>query len=424
MAGKDANLGRVTLRFLDDPAMECAYRDDYHYRTVRQVRIALILGIVLTAAFGLLDGWVTPAARHELWFIRYAIISPFFLALLVLSFTRAALHLLQPGVALGMLLCGVGIIAMNVIAPEPGNHLYYAGLLLLFMYPPFIRMRFSLAAPVSAVLVAAYELAATELAGAPLHVLVNNTFFLSSAAAIGLLNTYLLELYTRRNFLQRIQLEAERERSERLLLNILPRSIADRLKRDSGTIADGFAEATVLFADIAGFTRIAAEREPGEVVGILNDLFSEFDSLAEGRGVEKIKTIGDAYMAVAGLPIGRADHAHAMANLALDMQEAVMRRENGRDGSFSLRIGLNSGPVVAGVIGRKKFIYDVWGDTVNTASRMESHGVPGGIHVTEGTYRLLRRDYRFEERGIVPIKGKGDMRTYLLVGRAEPVPDV
>jgi class 3 adenylate cyclase len=232
-----------------------------------------------------------------------------------------------------------------------------------------------------------------------------------------MITSYMLELFARKNFIQQILLEEEREKSERLLLNILPVSIAERLKQKQETIADGFAEATVLFADIAGFTRLAASRTPREVVDMLNDIFSEFDRLAEKHGVEKIKTIGDAYMAVAGLPVNTPDHAAAIIELALDMQDAVTRRAAGGGGPISLRIGINTGPVVAGVIGTKKFIYDVWGDTVNTASRMESHGVAGGIQVTEETYRRLKHAYRLEERGTMKIKGKGEMRTYLLSGR-------
>lgn len=154
---------------------------------------------------------------------------------------------------------------------------------------------------------------------------------------------------------------------------------------------------------------------------MLNDIFSEFDHLAEKHGVEKIKTIGDAYMAVAGLPVNTPDHATAIVELALDMQDAVARRGIAGHGPISLRIGINTGPVVAGVIGTKKFIYDVWGDTVNTASRMESHGVAGGIQVTEETYRRLKHAYRLEGRGALKIKGKGEMHTYLLTGRVGSV---
>ncbi len=203
--------------------------------------------------------------------------------------------------------------------------------------------------------------------------------------------------------------------SDGLLLNILPRSIAERLKRDPGVIAERHDDVTVLFADVADFTPFAERTSPEQVVGVLDEIFSAFDDLTEQRGLEKIKTIGDAYMAVGGVPEPRADHAEAIAALAIDMQVELARVCSALGLSLAVRIGIDSGPVVAGVIGRRKFIYDLWGDTVNTASRMESHGVPGRIQVTEGTYRRLRDRYRFEDRGETEIKGKGRIRTYLLI---------
>lgn len=212
-------------------------------------------------------------------------------------------------------------------------------------------------------------------------------------------------------------LEEERARSERLLLNILPHPIAERLKQGAGVIADRFSEATVLFADIAGFTPISASLDPAELVAWLNDVFSSFDHLAEQHGLEKIKTIGDMYMAVSGLPMPRPDHAEAAADLALALCDEMARRSAPDGSPLQMRIGIHTGPVVAGVIGQRKFAYDLWGDTVNTASRMESHGVGGAIQVSEATYARLRRRYAFEERGAIEIKGKGAMRTYFLTGR-------
>jgi class 3 adenylate cyclase len=214
-------------------------------------------------------------------------------------------------------------------------------------------------------------------------------------------------------------LQAEQATSERLLLNILPRPIADRLKRRPGVIADGFPDATVLFADIVDFTRLSADLPPEHLVAWLNDLFSSFDHLSDDYGLEKIKTVGDAYMAVAGLPAPREDHARVAAEMALAMQHEVARRTAPNGEPLRMRIGLHSGPVVAGVIGVRKFIYDLWGDTVNTASRMESHGLAGAIQVTEAAHERLREAYSFEERGVVMIKGKGEMRTYLLTGRRD-----
>ncbi|WP_017658530.1 adenylate/guanylate cyclase domain-containing protein [Baaleninema simplex] len=215
------------------------------------------------------------------------------------------------------------------------------------------------------------------------------------------------------------QLRVEQEKSERLLLNILPQAIAERLKQNPRTIADSFADVSVLFADIVGFTKLWSRISPTQLVELLNEIFSGFDELAEKNGLEKIKTIGDAYMVVGGLPIPRADHAEAIAQMALDMQRQMAQFNQGDREPFSIRIGISTGPVVAGVIGTNKFIYDLWGDTVNTASRMESHGIANTIQVTEATYERLKDRFIFERRGVIEVKGKGKMTTYLLVDRKE-----
>jgi class 3 adenylate cyclase len=211
---------------------------------------------------------------------------------------------------------------------------------------------------------------------------------------------------------------AERERSEQLLLNVLPAPIAARLKQGEEVIADGFPEVTVLFADLVDFTRRSQETTPERVVRMLDDLFSALDGLAERYGLEKIKTVGDAYMVVGGLPEPRPDHAEAVAEMALALREEVARHLDPGGQPLAVRIGIDTGPAVAGVIGRRKFSYDLWGDTVNTASRMESHGVAGCIQVTDRAYRRLRDRYRFERRGLVEVKGKGELLTWFLVGRA------
>jgi adenylate cyclase len=210
-------------------------------------------------------------------------------------------------------------------------------------------------------------------------------------------------------------LREEQEKSDKLLLNILPQPIAERLKQNETTIAEYFPEVTVLFADIVGFTALSAVMNPIELVEILNQIFSEFDLLCQRHGLEKIKTIGDAYMAVGGLPEPSADHAEDIAQMALDMQAEIARFNASRNKYFSIRIGIHSGPVVAGVIGIKKFIYDLWGDTVNIASRMESQGLPWRIQVSETTYKLLADKYLFQDRGIIEVKGKGEMKTYILL---------
>ncbi len=217
-------------------------------------------------------------------------------------------------------------------------------------------------------------------------------------------------------------IEAEHERSESLLLNILPQPIAQRLKIGERPIADAFDEVTVLFADVVGYTKLSSRLTPHEVVARLSEVFSAFDQIAQRHGVEKIKTIGDAYMAASGLPIRTHDHAHRMATMALDMMETLEQLNRNWPDALELRVGLNTGPVVAGVIGQQKFVYDLWGDAVNVASRMESHGKPGAIHVTAAFAQRVSDRFIVEARGEIEVKGKGLLETYWLIA-ARPRPN-
>jgi class 3 adenylate cyclase len=212
-------------------------------------------------------------------------------------------------------------------------------------------------------------------------------------------------------------IEEKNRDNEALLLNILPGEIAARLKGGQHEIADSFAEVTVVFGDLVGFTALSSNTSAGAIVEMLNGLFSRFDQAAEELGIEKIKTIGDCYMAVCGLPKPCTDHAQKMACMALRMAEATRQYGEEKGMKLEMRIGLNSGPVVAGVIGMTKFIYDLWGDTVNIASRMESTGIPGGIQVTRSVYERLKDNFEFESRGLVQVKGKGEIETWLLRGQ-------
>lgn len=211
-----------------------------------------------------------------------------------------------------------------------------------------------------------------------------------------------------------LALRIAKKKSDHLLLNILPAAIVENLKKGAGSAAERFDSATVLFADIVDFTSMAARTSPLELVSLLNQIFSRFDELTEKHGLEKIKTIGDAYMVVGGLPVPRVDHLEAIANMALDMQVAIGDFKTDIDRPFQIRIGIHTGQVVAGVIGTKKFTYDLWGDTVNVAFRMESQGLPGYIQVTAAIYDRLKDEYVFEERGTITVKGKGEMITYWL----------
>lgn len=214
------------------------------------------------------------------------------------------------------------------------------------------------------------------------------------------------------------RLAAEQELSERLLLSLFPGPIAERFKKEGpGCIAQEYSAVTILFADVHNFWRSAGSLPPTQFIELLNQVFSLFDRLGETYGIEKLKTIGDAYMAVAGLPHPRADHAEAIADMALSMQRDIVNLRTTAKEPFSVRIGIHSGPVLAGVVGIRKLAYDLWGPTVSLAHQMESSGVPGGIQVTSATYNLLEDKYLFEPRGEFYVKGQGQVATYLLKGR-------
>jgi adenylate cyclase len=250
-------------------------------------------------------------------------------------------------------------------------------------------------------------------ANADLPVWFTTTMLALNIVGTGSLAFLLLASFADQRNAALMALGAEQEKSEALLVNILPSSIAERLKQATQTIADHFESASVLFADVVDFTPLSERLPAGEVVGMLDRLFSEFDTLVERHGLEKIKTIGDCYMAAGGVPDPSPDHARRAALLALDMREAVARSATP---GLELRIGINSGPVIAGVIGTKRFFYDLYGDAVNTASRMESHGTPGQIQITRATYELVKDEFVCRRRGTIPVKGKGQMETWFLLG--------
>jgi class 3 adenylate cyclase len=246
---------------------------------------------------------------------------------------------------------------------------------------------------------------------------IHVAFIVLNVGAVSVVVYFLLRYFTR-------GLAAEREKSENLLLNVLPASIARRLKDGEHPLADRFEEAAVLFADLVGFTPMSERLSPEAVVELLDDLFSRFDAMAERRGLEKIKTVGDAYVVVGGVPEPAPEAAEAVADMALEMVAYVASRAAPNGGNLSLRIGIDIGPVVAGVIGQRKFTYDLWGDTVNTASRMESQGIAGQIQVTPRAYQRLKQRFRFEQRESLDIKGKGRIAPLLLVGRVGvPAPE-
>ncbi len=248
----------------------------------------------------------------------------------------------------------------------------------------------------------------------PIPAHIKDTFFLMNIIGTTCILYAVMRYFQNQKERTLFELSLEQARSEKLLLNILPKSIANRLKDNDMRIADSHEEVTILFADIVGFTKMTASMPPAELVDLLSQLFSRFDRLADQHGLEKIKTIGDGYMVVGGAPVGRDDHATVIAQLALEMQQelAVFNEQTGK--KLQIRIGISSGPVVAGVIGTSKFAYDIWGDPVNMASRMEKTSLPGTIQVSEFTYQLLKANHKLESRGLIEIKGKGEVNTYVL----------
>ena len=396
----------LTLRF-DEPGLEARFREQYRTSATRQVRVTLLVGSALFLAFILVDRWADPDLALRAWPVRAAV-AAVFLVSVGLSFTpwwpRARGWLLWAAALVG----GIGMCALIAIG-GPWVELRWVGLVLVVLgADTLLRLAFPALVQLSAAFFAAWPVTLALAGDLTLERAIGGWISLGSAYVIGLLAAYTIERYARRSFLYEREATRERERSERLLLNILPAPIAERLKDTEGPIADHHAEATILFADIAGFTVMSARMPADDLVTMLNAVFSGFDQLARRHGVEKIKTIGDAYMAVAGLPEAVPDHVERIADLALDMRARS---------TLPIRIGIDTGPVVAGVIGESKFIYDLWGNAVTTASRMESHGVPGEIQVTEAVRNRLADRYDLVARGEIEVKGRGPMRTWMLAGR-------
>jgi guanylate cyclase len=255
-----------------------------------------------------------------------------------------------------------------------------------------------------------YPLVSSSLSPATVTV-----FFILNIGTVSAIAIFLLAYFVGEKNRLFMLLRGEQIKSENLLLNVLPKEIAPILKNESRTIADHYAEASVLFADMVGFTPLSARLAPVEVVELLNEAFSFFDSLLDKYDVEKIRTIGDSYMAAAGVPRRRPDHARALVCMALEMRDFVAAHTFGNGQRVEFRIGINSGPVIGGVIGKRKFVYDVWGDAVNIASRMESHGLGGAVQITRATYELIKDDFICEPRGTVYVKGKGEMEVWLVL---------
>ncbi len=419
---RTAEIHPLTLRFAD-AELDREFCEEDDRAALPQAVLAGVLAIALYAAFGILDAFIVRGDLTWLFVIRFGVVCPIILGVLLLVFLidRPA-RILQPAVCCVVVVAAFGLDVMPFVASVPIDYSRTGSLLILMFLFAFTRVRFLWAMVTTVVVVAGYE-AANIGQRVAVDDLVYNNFFLLGFIVVGASTSYSLERLRRSEFLRERALERERARSDALLHNILPEEIATRLREQPGTIAEFVEEVTVLFADIVGFTPLAETLPPGELVDLLDGLFTLFDDLCERHGIEKIKTIGDAYMAVAGVPRLEVDHAGSIAEFALDMQDVAALYAEHWPGTLALRVGVASGPVVAGVIGHRKFAYDLWGDTVNTASRMESHGPAGCIQVSASTFALLRDRYTFGEPQIIELKGKGAVETYLMRGRRLDVPE-
>ncbi len=427
-----AALRRWTLAFRD-PQTEALYRRDFHDRMMAVARLLYLLGLLIMSLLGFVEHEVYDPEIWPLVFrVRYfaavpglALMAPLVFAPRFAALRAARLH------ELIFAMFFVAFAPLLVLGPAVFAHadpqtvsLLSASVLVGTTLVFFVsHMRF-----VHATVVSWFFLGAI-LAGQVLwrETTALDAIFLGVYPVMALLcsmfGSYQLERHRRLAFAQALAIDHERQLVQRLIHNILPVPIADQLKRSDRSIAETFESASVLFADLVGFTELSARLPAAEVVRLLNGIFSDFDALCDRHGVEKIKTIGDAYMVAAGIPVPRATHLADLAALALDMLAVVDRHRAATGHHLALRIGIHTGPVVAGVIGQRKFIYDLWGDTVNTASRMESTSQPGRVQLTAETAALLGEGYAVHPRGAVPVKGKGEMQTCWLLGRrAAPHP--
>jgi class 3 adenylate cyclase len=399
-----------------EPPLEADYRA---YRTTQVVpfeRLASIAGAISIAATFLWDLQMDPTAFPETLWIRL-LMAAILLILLAVTYTPLGEHhWVTQLLATGTIFIGFSWVLSEL---DNGFVVGVAGLTVSMTLLPLVTTQFTamLAFGAFALVIPNFFLALHGPAYVTRTTFVNLNVWLGLSVLLAVAFWAVLDMVSRRLFLAERELAAEQQRSDLLLKNILPEEIADRLKRSHESVSERFESVTILFADLVGFTAFAREREPGAVVQLLNALFSEFDEIVARHGLEKIKTIGDGYMAAAGVPAPLPGHAGATAGAALEMMQAtkVFRRDHGV--GFALRIGIHSGSVVAGVIGTHKFAYDLWGDAVNVASRLESSGVPGRIQLSEDTAELLPEDFVLEIRGTVPLKNRGSVATFFLLGR-------
>jgi len=412
---EDTGLRRLTLRFRNAD-LESRYQSARIDGDLRQMRLSIGAGVVLNIGFAPLD-YLVLAERVELA-IALRVVAGSIVFLAMLALTRVAFFKMRLAWLAGASIFSFTLIysGMNAVSKSPDVYLSGYMLVILFLLV-FVPVGFVTASAISWVCTFLFAVHIPLTRTIDLGALLTIYAQFGAANLMGMFALYWLERFHRLDFLNLEAIAEERSRYRALLTRILPGVIVERLEGGETGIADDHAETTVLFADIVDFTEISTRCEPAAMVAFLNQVFACYDDLVGRHGVEKIKTIGDAYMVAGGLPEARPDHAEAISELALDMLAATKRLESPDGRPVQIRIGIACGPLTAGVIGESRFLYDLWGDTVNTASRMESLGVPGRIQVSEAVHRRLGDSYRFEPVGEIEVKGKGAMTTWHLLER-------
>ncbi len=421
-----------------DPAIEREFIQEFNREALKPGRIALFIIIFLWTAFAWFDLHLEEPVRSSVLYFRFLVVTPFFLIVLALSYSRYAVRIYQLMAIFTLIIIEGGIYYIVqffnfqeivqavgfefLLDNDLGNFLFiFVWFLIILMASMIARINTLQSSLNGLVVVFLFVLSILKFRPSLIIVIITVSALITTLFVMWIGSLY-IQQYARQNFRAAKMLAQSMQESESLLLNILPEQIANRLKETPGTIADGFNHVSVLFADIVGFTKLFEKHTPEVVVKMLNQIFSKFDTISRKYGAEKIKTIGDAYMLAAGIPETCNEHSSVVANCALDMLKAAGNLSDPDGHPVHIRIGIHTGPAIAGVIGTHKFSYDIWGDTVNTASRMESHGDVGKIQATKEIYENLKNSFIFEARDAIYVKGKGKMETFWLTGRRKVIP--
>lgn len=414
-AENDQNIFTLAFR---NKAMEAAFQADHAKNVLSQVRIAIIIAAILYGIFSILDFITIVENRVPALLVRFGFAIPLFVLGYLATYRMYFRKRLQFLVSAIICIAGIGIVLIAIRYENVKSDIFFTGTLLpIFWAFLYSGLRFINAVKICLVLILIYEILFYAFSSMPTNTFIGLNFFLLTSFIIGILGGYTIERYYRRDFVNQRLIRSEKQKNEKLLLNILPKSIAEELKAHEGTIARDYEEITILFADLVGFTQLSSHQSAQEVVTMLNEIFSMFDNLTDEFGLEKIKTIGDAYMVTSNMNVDKSEAVEAVADFALALHKMMAKYNERTAKNIQIRVGIHSGPAVAGVIGVKKFIYDVWGSTVNIASRMESHSLNNATQVSQTSYELLKDRFVFDARGEIEIKGMGKMRAFLLLGR-------